>query len=870
MNLAPLSGDSDLDPYLTGRVLDVPAYTGRALDVPAYRRFISTFPNALENAPDGSIDLRYFISSIQGGVYKTAIDDYRVGRINKPSLRAVTLGGQFLIRNRTGLLDASFLIQVDFDEKDNPGLYKNEKLKNEIFNEEFVVATFIGPSGTGYKAIVEISDKITIPYEDAYAKAAQQLHDYFYVQYGLKSDKAIKDTCRLCFVSYDEKARCKTHKSGLPGFGEVPSEPIKPFIVDCTGASARSTSSKEDDKAPAPVLEDDDRKQRLVHIATLLNHIPTRPDYDEWIRIISAVYSYIDKRDINQAIELLCSWSPEENEDEYRRKYNPRLKEIGIGSLMKTARFHGCPDEHLNEISDYLHMCRLPRVACRLPRAAGGSAAGAAGSAAGVAGGFGLGDVGGRAPLEHLPTGIWSTEPAPVLPTPAPAPIGNRQEQILRKKMGRIKPGVDLQFPSQIKFNPKVNFIIKHVIAQGAMSVVYGASNVGKTFFAMDIAAAVASDLSKWRDGVDGIDGRTDGLKIKHGPVLYFTLEGSHGARNRILALKSAGLLTDDDPLAICSTPLNLLDEGGEQDIIAAIEVFKSSYTGGKSCEDPVLIVIDTLNRAFGGGNENASEDMGMVIKACDKIRKLTNAHIMVIHHSGKDEAKGARGHTSLRGATDTEIELICPNESEEGDGDVESPEDGHGEPTEDGGKAPAAVVAAPANPSLPEPASTADLAPPMHSSAIDIGEFYAHKLSPIIIAEIKKQRDISFHQAMPFRLKQVYLGKDDDGDAVTSCVLLHVQHEKKIISTSSIEDKEMQNERRLAALKKHRLEQKAKQYKSLQAHLPASSIDEWRDKVMVSEGISKATFHRLKSEMQERNLFKIIDNIFIENVPEV
>jgi hypothetical protein len=33
-------------------------------------------------------------------------------------------------------------------------------------------------------------------------------------------------------------------------------------------------------------------------------------------------------------------------------------------------------------------------------------------------------------------------------------------------------------------------------------------------------------------------------------------------------------------------------------------------------------------------------------------------AHLMVIHHSGKDRAKGARGHSLLRAATDTEIEV--------------------------------------------------------------------------------------------------------------------------------------------------------------------------------------------------------------------
>jgi len=58
------------------------------------------------------------------------------------------------------------------------------------------------------------------------------------------------------------------------------------------------------------------------------------------------------------------------------------------------------------------------------------------------------------------------------------------------------------------------------------------------------------------------------------------------------------------------------------------------------------------------GGNENGPEDMTRFIGNLDTLRDLTGAHIMVVHHSGKDTAAGARGHSSLRAATDTEIEL--------------------------------------------------------------------------------------------------------------------------------------------------------------------------------------------------------------------
>jgi hypothetical protein len=70
------------------------------------------------------------------------------------------------------------------------------------------------------------------------------------------------------------------------------------------------------------------------------------------------------------------------------------------------------------------------------------------------------------------------------------------------------------------------------------------------------------------------------------------------------------------------------------------------------------LVVVDTLARAMAGGNENGSEDMGALVTSSDQIREQTGACVLYIHHSGKDAAKGSRGHSSLKAATDTEIEV--------------------------------------------------------------------------------------------------------------------------------------------------------------------------------------------------------------------
>ena len=49
---------------------------------------------------------------------------------------------------------------------------------------------------------------------------------------------------------------------------------------------------------------------------------------------------------------------------------------------------------------------------------------------------------------------------------------------------------------------------------------------------------------------------------------------------------------------------------------------------------------------------------MGNLVKHLDKIRHTLKTHLCIIHHSGKDLAKGARGHSLLRAATDTELEV--------------------------------------------------------------------------------------------------------------------------------------------------------------------------------------------------------------------
>ncbi len=65
------------------------------------------------------------------------------------------------------------------------------------------------------------------------------------------------------------------------------------------------------------------------------------------------------------------------------------------------------------------------------------------------------------------------------------------------------------------------------------------------------------------------------------------------------------------------------------------------------------MVVIDTIARTMVGGDENGPKDMNRLVAGLDHIREKSGALALGVHHAGKDETKGMRGHSSLLGAVD-------------------------------------------------------------------------------------------------------------------------------------------------------------------------------------------------------------------------
>lgn len=228
---------------------------------------------------------------------------------------------------------------------------------------------------------------------------------------------------------------------------------------------------------------------------------------------------------------------------------------------------------------------------------------------------------------------------------PTPPPEAYEDENKIVQIKDYIQAGVAygaLRVMSDIDATqaPPREYYLKNLISPAEMSVIYGEPGCGKSFWIVYISRAI----SQGREVL--------GKRVHQTNVLFMALEGAHGFQKRLRAeiLKNK----ESEGFYYVAQPVNLFsDHKALQDVIAATQ----------GCGAGV-VVIDTLNRALAGGSENAPEDMGKFIQNIDAIRAATGAHVIIIHHSGKDSTRGMRGHSALLGAADVAIEVARDRES--------------------------------------------------------------------------------------------------------------------------------------------------------------------------------------------------------------
>lgn len=183
---------------------------------------------------------------------------------------------------------------------------------------------------------------------------------------------------------------------------------------------------------------------------------------------------------------------------------------------------------------------------------------------------------------------------------------------------------------SQIK-----EHVIDGVFGVGEFSVVVGPPGSGKSAIITDAAMHVAEGR-QWH-----------GKDVRKGFVVYFPAERKTLTERRMAAYRKRNAIADI-PLAVVGGKLDMTNGLIDAQSLAT-EIKRLSFECGLDC---VWIIIDTLSRTFGGGDQNYTKDMGRFIQSVDELIRTTGAHVTVIHHSGWAGERG-KGAIDLDGAVD-------------------------------------------------------------------------------------------------------------------------------------------------------------------------------------------------------------------------
>lgn len=180
---------------------------------------------------------------------------------------------------------------------------------------------------------------------------------------------------------------------------------------------------------------------------------------------------------------------------------------------------------------------------------------------------------------------------------------------------------------------PPLKWRVRGVLPAAGLAGLYGPSASGKSFLALDMAAAIAEG-SRWFD-----------CRVEAAPVVYAALEGEAGFKLRVAAWEAHQGRPLPAGFYMVLQPFKLTEPQDVADLAAVIPA-------------GAVLFIDTLNRAAPTADENSSKDMGEILSAAKQLQNTVGGLVVMVHHTGKDTSKGLRGHSSLLAALDAAVEV--------------------------------------------------------------------------------------------------------------------------------------------------------------------------------------------------------------------
>lgn len=207
---------------------------------------------------------------------------------------------------------------------------------------------------------------------------------------------------------------------------------------------------------------------------------------------------------------------------------------------------------------------------------------------------------------------------------------------------GRKTDTLPVESFAEMQHDLSIPPLVEGFLDTETVNILYGPSNSGKSFVALDLAFSVATGRA-WAH-----------RRTLQGGVVYVAAESPGSIRRRVMALRTVypGIDHRSVPLWMIPVPVNLVtDDTGVASLIRTVNNVQRRH-------DVRLVIVDTLACTMAGGDENSFEAMGALAERLGRVRTECKTAVLGVHHSGKDQDRGARGHSSLRAAVDTELEI--------------------------------------------------------------------------------------------------------------------------------------------------------------------------------------------------------------------
>jgi KaiC/GvpD/RAD55 family RecA-like ATPase len=183
--------------------------------------------------------------------------------------------------------------------------------------------------------------------------------------------------------------------------------------------------------------------------------------------------------------------------------------------------------------------------------------------------------------------------------------------------------------------------LVRGLFPQIGTTCLFGAPGTGKSFVGLDVVLSIAA-------GRDVL-----GRASLQGMTVYLSTEGKAGLKARAIAwAKARDIEIDDLPVALIEEAMNLRDPEVVATLIDRIK--RLAENTGVPCR---FLCVDTLSQCL-FGDENRQEDMAQFTGAMTRIANALGTQVCVVHHSGKDKTKGARGSSVINGNFDTLLAL--------------------------------------------------------------------------------------------------------------------------------------------------------------------------------------------------------------------